>query len=55
MDRSDTQCGASAVARWPRVFEEEMFLTDVATAADSDKITGGILKIAGVVVLGAIM
>src|SRR5262247_2232424 len=32
-----------------------MLLTDVATAADSDKITGGILKIAGVVVLGAIM
>src|SRR5215831_6337986 len=32
-----------------------MFLTDVATAPDSDKITGEILKIAGVVVLGAIM
>src|SRR6185437_5755924 len=32
-----------------------MFLTDVATAADSDKITGEILKIAGVVVMGAIM
>lgn len=30
-------------------------MTDVATAADSDRITGGILKIAGVVVLGAIM
>ena len=32
-----------------------MLLTDVATAADSDRITGEILKIAGVVVLGAIM
>ena len=32
-----------------------MLLTDIATAADSDRITGGILKIAGVVVLGAIM
>src|SRR5262249_60999445 len=32
-----------------------MFLTEVATAPDSDKITGEILKIAGVVVLGAIM
>ena len=30
-------------------------MTDVATAADNDKITGEILKIAGVVVLGAIM
>src|SRR5215469_5970725 len=33
----------------------EMLLTDIATAADSDRITGEILKIAGVVVLGAIM
>src|SRR5260370_16460344 len=32
-----------------------MLLTDIATAADSDRITGEILKIAGVVVLGAIM
>src|SRR5215467_12582101 len=32
-----------------------MFLTDVATGADSDRITRDILKIAGVVVLGAIM
>ncbi|MBO0822978.1 MAG: DHA2 family efflux MFS transporter permease subunit [Actinobacteria bacterium] len=32
-----------------------MRMTDVAAAADSDKITGQILKIAGVVVLGAIM
>src|SRR5215472_16683599 len=32
-----------------------MLLTDIATAADSDRITGDILKIAGVVVLGAIM
>src|SRR5262250_2703628 len=32
-----------------------MLLTDVATAADSDRITGEILKIAGVVVLGAVM
>ena len=32
-----------------------MLLTGVATAADSDRITGEILKIAGVVVLGAIM
>jgi EmrB/QacA subfamily drug resistance transporter len=32
-----------------------MLVTDVATAADSDRITGEILKIAGVVVLGAIM
>ena len=32
-----------------------MAVTDVATAADSDRITGEILKIAGVVVLGAIM
>src|SRR5215467_12409787 len=32
-----------------------MFLTDVATGADSDRITGEVLKIAGVVVLGAIM
>lgn len=30
-------------------------MTGVATAADSDRITGEILKIAGVVVLGAIM
>jgi EmrB/QacA subfamily drug resistance transporter len=32
-----------------------MLLTDIATAPDSDRITGEILKIAGVVVLGAIM
>ena len=32
-----------------------MLLTGVATAADSDRITGEVLKIAGVVVLGAIM
>ena len=32
-----------------------MPVTNVATAADSDRITGEILKIAGVVVLGAIM
>src|SRR5215472_18947344 len=32
-----------------------MFMTDTATAADNDKITGEILKIAGVVVFGAIM
>ena len=35
--------------------DEEMVLTDVANAADSDRITGDILKVAGVVVLGAIM
>ena len=32
-----------------------MLVADVATAADNDRITGDILKIAGVVVLGAIM
>jgi EmrB/QacA subfamily drug resistance transporter len=32
-----------------------MLMTDVAAATDSDRITGEILKIAGVVVLGAIM
>src|SRR5689334_8571215 len=32
-----------------------MLMTDIASAADSDRITGDILKIAGVVVLGAIM
>src|SRR3984885_10140822 len=32
-----------------------MLLTDVATAAHSDRIAGYILKVAGVVVLGAIM
>jgi EmrB/QacA subfamily drug resistance transporter len=35
--------------------KKETLVTDVATAADSDRITGDILKIAGVVVLGAIM
>lgn len=44
--------------RWVRylwwVLMKEMVLTEVA-AADSDRITGEILKVAGVVVLGAIM
>jgi len=38
-----------------RLQKQEMQLSDIATASDSDRITGDILKIAGVVVLGAVM
>src|SRR5215472_17283019 len=48
--------GGSGVSQSPgSVQNREMLMTDVATAADNDKITGEILKIADVVVLGAIM
>jgi EmrB/QacA subfamily drug resistance transporter len=36
-------------------YDGKKLMTDIAAAADNDRITGDILKIAGVVVLGAIM